>query len=155
MKYFIFTLLTLFSIQSGYGQACYVHTIKYVGNVESGELEVIQVQLPNFHFSKRCSRKKNHSFPCWATTIPKNKQFEMVIRSDSFTKIYKNPTVFFDLFKANKANLPIVITIRDRNNEISVVELELPWKNLEMKTIEDGQIPNTFELDLKTITLNH
>lgn len=146
MKNIFITFLLTLTFQIGYGQACGVYRIKYVIEIQSSSMQVLQIKVPSIPFLHGYIEKESERAFILAEVTNNKAALETV--SQLTSELYDDANRYIKLYSKKREALPVIIILAE-NNERRELTLLLSWDQIEMNQVDDEQFGNLFEMKLK------
>jgi hypothetical protein len=152
MKSLIAIFLLMITAQMGFGQACGIYRVKYVGEIVSENVEIIKVKLPTIPF---LHEKKGSDLESKFVELKTNgNHIEKEVSSHITSKLYSKADTYLKLYQSKREKLPIKFVILEEGKETEIT-IELYWDEIEIREIEDEGFGRLFEINLKEIKVEN
>lgn len=145
----LMVLLLGMAVNISWGQACGVYIVGYVGELDSGSMEVLAITFPSTEMLEgRSKRTNDHEV---RTVTIDGKRFSFSVMSP-LGAVPKNVERLFDLYRANNPFLELIITARTKEGRVIKQKTSLVWDTIRYTGAEKEKDP-FITLDLGTIRL--
>jgi len=150
MKRVFILLILSFTIQYSFGQACGIYSVKYVGNIKSESLKVKKIKFPTIEFLH--GLEENNSERGFIEIKPFVNEINIEIGSHLTSQLFEKAENLLKFYKAKRENIPILVTVIE-NGKNKEIQIELAWKDIQIKKLEDENFGSLFELNLNEINV--
>lgn len=150
MKAFVFSLVFVLAGQICFSQACGQYRLKYAGTVQTGSLQVENIQVPGTFFLH--SRKGKIGGEEFVEAALTDHQIELQIGSHTTSLLTDDPQLVLKHYQRRSATLPVVFTITKKDHQRKMV-VEIPWDDIAITLLEDDGRGHLFQIDLGSIKL--
>ena len=151
-KKFVFVILFVFTLNS-FSQACGKYSVKLIGKLNSGEINVKKIKIPTIEFLHNFNTKNSQLL--FTEIIPENNTIVKVLYSPLTSHLYDNSESLIKFYKNNVEKFPLTIYISEKGHE-KEINIEIEWKNIIItKLIGDRQFINYFEINLNEISIKN
>ncbi|WP_157814148.1 hypothetical protein [Olleya sp. Bg11-27] len=121
-----------------------------MGNIKAKALKIETIKLPTIAFLH--GLEEENSDRGSIEIVQNTNNIAIELPSPLTSHLYSKAENLINLYKLNRQNIPIVITVI-ANGKSKKIRIELSWDTIQINKLEDDHFGNLFEVNLNEITI--
>lgn len=144
----LFSCITTFV----FSQACGIYYVKYVGQIENNDEEVVKVRLPSIPFLHGLDNEI--SSDAFLDFKVENNIIDCEMGSHLTSVLYEEAKTYLKFYRSKNDKIPVTFFIK-KDDKTIIKKVEIPWKRIKIEKLKDEKLRFILKLDLASININN